>query len=137
MYDPLAFTHQGVLDGYPVGVEYPGMIQGRPVEQGQAPRNPRPVREYQSDYNVPIFVGEFSAIRWAPGDSAARYLRDCIEIFEEYGWGLGLPRLREWHGWNVEVGSIKEDTSPPRCRPAGKRNSEPDCQEQPAQPANP
>lgn len=111
MYDPLAFTHQGVLDGYPVGVEYPGMVRGVMWNKDKLREILAPVREYQKDYNVPIFVGEFSAIRWAPGDSAARYLRDCIEIFEEYGWDWAYHAFREWHGWNVEVGSLKEDTS--------------------------
>ncbi|GAT35486.1 aryl-phospho-beta-D-glucosidase BglC, GH1 family [Terrimicrobium sacchariphilum] len=112
MYDPLAFTHQGVLDGYPVGVEYPGMIRGVLWNKEKLREILAPVREFQKDYNVPIFVGEFSAIRWAPGDSAACYLRDCIEIFEEYGWDWAYHAFREWHGWNVEVGSVKDDTSP-------------------------
>ena len=34
--------------------------------------------------NIKIFVGEFSTVRWAGG--AAKWLEDCIEIFEEYGW---------------------------------------------------
>ncbi len=112
MYDPLAFTHQGVLDGYPTGVEYPGMVRGVLWNKDKLREILAPVREFQKDYTVPIFVGEFSAIRWAPGDSAARYLRDCIEIFEEYGWDWAYHAFREWHGWNVEVGSLEDDTGP-------------------------
>jgi hypothetical protein len=53
---------------------------------------------------VHIYLGEFSAIRWAPGDSAHQYLRDCIDIFEEYGWDWAYHAFREWDGWSVEHG---------------------------------
>ena len=36
------------------------------------------VVEWQRDYGVHIYIGEFSAIRWAPGNSALNYLRDVI-----------------------------------------------------------
>jgi hypothetical protein len=49
---------------------------------------------------VPIYVGEFSAIRWAPG--AADYIRDLIELFEEYGWSWTYHAFAEWHGWDTE-----------------------------------
>ncbi len=66
-----------------------------------------PVRQFQLAYNAHIYVGEFSAIRWAPG--AAQYLDDCISIFEEYGWDWTYHAFREWQGWSVEV-----DDSQPR-----------------------
>ena len=43
---------------------------------------------------------EFSAVAWAPG--ADQYLRDCISIFEEYGWDWTYHAFREWPGWSVE-----------------------------------
>ncbi len=103
LYEPMKFTHQGVLGGMPAGKEYPGTFDGVYWDKAKIKETLGPVREYQKDYNVPIYVGEFSAPRWAPGDSAARYLRDCIEIFEEYGWDWSYHAFREWHGWNVEV----------------------------------
>ena len=69
-----------------------------------------PVREFQLAYNVHIYVGEFSAIRWAPG--AADYLRDCIELFEEYDWDWTYHAYREWDGWSVEHGSDPKDHQP-------------------------
>jgi hypothetical protein len=51
---------------------------------------------------VHIYIGEFSAIRWAPGNSALNYLRDVIEIMEEYGWDWAYHAYREWDGWSVE-----------------------------------
>jgi hypothetical protein len=71
-----------------------------------------PVREFQRAYNVHIYAGEFSAIRWAPGDSAYRYLKDVIELFEEYGWDWTYHAYREWDGWSVEHGSDPNDHAP-------------------------
>lgn len=57
-----------------------------------------------------IYAGEFSAIRWAPG--AVNYLRDCIDLFEEYGWDWTYRAYREWDGWSVEHGSDPQDHRP-------------------------
>ena len=59
-----------------------------------------------------IFLGEFSAIRWAPDGSAHRYIRDCIEIFEKHGWDWTYHAFREWSGWSVEHTSDRSDTQP-------------------------
>ncbi len=109
LYEPMMFTHQGVLDGMPAGVSYPGEIRGKQWNKDAIREALEPVRQYQLDYNVPIYVGEFSAIRWAPGDSAADYLRDVIEIFEELGWDWSYHAFREWHGWDVEIGPDPND----------------------------
>ena len=47
-----------------------------------------------------------------PNDSAHRYLRDCIELFEEFGWDWSYHAFREWSGWSVEHGSVQADTAP-------------------------
>ena len=60
----------------------------------------QPVRDFQLRHNAKIYVGEFSAVVWAPG--ADRYLEDCIEIFEEYGWDWSYHAFREWNGWSLE-----------------------------------
>jgi aryl-phospho-beta-D-glucosidase BglC (GH1 family) len=133
MYEPLPFTHQGILAGMPSGVTYPGTIDGRYWDKRTLRRELEPVRQYQRDYNVPIYIGEFSAPRWAPNDSAAAWLRDCIELFEEYGWDWSYHSFREWHAWNVELGSDPEDreispvpTSRQRVLESGfKRNAKP------------
>lgn len=112
MYEPLFFTHQGVLGGMPAGVTYPGMIGGEQWNIDKLRQVLAPVRDYQRDYNVPVYVGEFSAPRWAPDGSAARYLRDCIAVFEEYGWDWSYHAFREWHGWNVELVSDQDAATP-------------------------
>ena len=110
-YTPGQFTHQGVGDR-PTGFEYPGVIGGRHWNKEALRQELTPVRRFQLEHNVHIFVGEFSAIRWAPGHSAYRYLRNCIELFEEYGWDWTYHAYREFHGWSVEHGTDREDTEP-------------------------
>lgn len=113
VYDPLQFTHQGILDGFPAGVTYPGEVLGKRWDREALRAHLQAVREYSLDYNVPIYIGEFSAPRWAPGDSSATYLRDCIAIFEEFGWSWSYHAFREWHGWNVEIVDGKGEHDPP------------------------
>jgi hypothetical protein len=40
--------------------------------------------------------------RRAPG--AVNHLRDCIDLFEEYGWDWTYHAYREWDGGSVEHG---------------------------------
>lgn len=109
MYVPGEFTHQGV-HARGTTTTYPGKIHNTVWDKEQLRRVLAPVREFQLAYNVHIYVGEFSAIRWAPG--AVNYLRDCIELFEEYGWDWTYHAYREWDGWSVEHGSDPQDHRP-------------------------
>ena len=59
-----------------------------------------------------ILVGEFSAAAWAKGADA--YIRDCIEVFDSYGWDWAYHAFREWPGWSVE----HEGTGPGDMRPS-------------------
>ncbi len=111
MYVPTEFTHQGVFGKW-APAAYPGKIGGTMWNKQQLRKVLQPVRDFQLAYNVHIYVGEFSAIRWAPG--AANYLRDCIELFEEYGWDWTYHAYREWDGWSVEHGSDPQDHQPSR-----------------------
>jgi len=47
-----------------------------------------------------------------PGESAYRYLKDCLELFEENGWDWSYHAFREWNGWSVEHGPDRQVTSP-------------------------
>jgi aryl-phospho-beta-D-glucosidase BglC (GH1 family) len=111
MYQPFQFTHQ-TIHGNPGGVDYPGLINGRRWDKEALREAMRPAIEFQDAYNVQIVVGEFSAIRWAPGESAYRYLRDCIDLFEEHGWDWTYHAYREWDGWSVEHGPDRESRRP-------------------------
>lgn len=116
MYFPGDFTHQGVFTDQGIAkdnnqnvatVTYPGMIARHWTDKETLRRWLEPVREFQRAYDARIYVGEFSAIRWAPG--AAQYLDDCISIFEEYGWDWTYHAFREWPGWSVEAANLPFD----------------------------
>jgi hypothetical protein len=111
MYQPHAFTHQGVYDS-PRGVSYPGVVAGQAWDRAAIRRALEPARRFERDFGVPIYIGEFSAIRWAPGTSARDYLRDLVDIMEESGWDWAYHAYREWQGWSLEHGGDPDVATP-------------------------
>ncbi len=101
MYTPPAFTHQ-TLYGHAGGIAYPGLIEGKYWNRDSLKTHLQPVRDWQLLHNVPLYVGEFSAIRWAPGTSAYQYLSDCLSTFEGWNWNWCYHAWREWEGWSLE-----------------------------------
>ena len=102
MYEPFAFTHQGVGRARPDGSfdrrRYPDVKSG--WDKAFIRRRLEPVRRFQLKHGARIYVGEFSAIAWAEG--AETYLGDVIDICEEYGWDWTYHAFREWQAWSVE-----------------------------------
>ena len=96
MYIPSDYTHQGVFGGG--SMPYPDPERGR--DYAWLRKTLGRVRDFQLRHGARIYVGEFSAVAWAPG--AARYIEDCISIFEEYGWDWTYHSFRGWNGWSVE-----------------------------------
>ena len=109
VYTPHDYTHQGIR-GTPRGAVWPDPAAGR--DAGLLRRTLEPVRAFQERHRARIYVGEFSAAAYAPG--AERYLRDCISLFEEYGWDWTYHAFREADVWNVE----KERDAAGRYAPA-------------------
>jgi len=106
VYNPGAYTNQQVDTDWKKAkdiklIAYPGMISGTMYDKETLRKILQPVRDFQLKYNARIYVGEFSAVRWAPG--AEQYLADCIALFEEYGWDWTYHAFREWQGWSVEL----------------------------------
>lgn len=97
VYAPMLFTHQGV-NGNPSGEKWPD--PAKKWDKEFLRETLRPVVEFSQRHHAKIYVGEFSAAAWAEG--ADSYLRDCIELFEEYGWDWTYHAFREWKGWSVE-----------------------------------
>jgi hypothetical protein len=110
MYDPHTFTHQGVHADTPMGAVYPGIIDGAEWNKDHIRAWLQPVSDYAKAFNVDIYVGEFSAIRWAKG--ADRYLSDLIDVMEENHWDWSYHAFREWEGWSPEVGEDKNVATP-------------------------
>ena len=100
-YQPMQFTHQGI-HGNPVGISYPGLIGDKLWDKDALEQAIAPAIEYARKYRVQMYVGEFSAIRTAPGDSATKYLADVIDIFERHGFDWSYHAYREWQGWSLE-----------------------------------
>lgn len=125
-YFPHEFTHVGINRREDINVKYPVKISDlngtdwgmKSIFQGPPLRIPaekctawdkdfqklilQPTVEFQRKYNVPIFVGEFSTVRWGDKESSIRYLREAIEIFEEYGWSWSYFSYNGFTGWNPE-----------------------------------
>ena len=109
MYLPHAFTHQGVYDSDNVLI-YPGkMPDGKFWNKEQIRESLKDVIEFANNYKESIYIGEFGSIRWAPENSTYRYLKDCIEVFEEEGWDWAYHAFREWSGWSVEHSTDKNN----------------------------
>ena len=97
-YEPHALTHQGLYE-HRAELNYPSEATSRASLSNAV----EAVRAFSRKYSVPIFVGEFSMVRWAPGDSAARYLADAIALFEAEGWSWAYHAFREYEGWDPEL----------------------------------
>lgn len=104
MYVPHPYTHQGINAEYPFGVEYPGRVNLRMWDKKALEEFMSPLIEFQNKYNVPVFIGEFSAVRWALG--AETYLRDLLDIFDSHGWGWVYFQYKSWHGWDPDFDSL-------------------------------
>ncbi len=98
MYEPATFTSQGI-NGYPEPVVYPGigfssttlydyMLEARTI----AARD-----------SVPMFIGEFSCLRWGPG--CTQYLTDVTTQFGNENWGWTYHAWRNYQGWDAEIPS--------------------------------
>lgn len=105
-YSPSVYTTQGIYDWKQI-FKYPGKIVNDYWDKERLRKELEPVIAFQKKYNVPIYVGEFSTVRWAPG--AAQWLKDTVEIFEENGWDWSYHAFREYDGWSLEhEGAVKK-----------------------------
>jgi endoglucanase len=105
MYDPMEVTHQGLYQ-YAPGREYPSRDMDRKRLWGWFLA---PMKQFADRYQVPLYVGEFSCIRWAPAGTPERYLTDLLEFFEAQGWAWTYHAFRGYRGWNAELaGGPKE-----------------------------
>ena len=100
-YAPLTLTHCGVGEYSNVRWRYPGYIGGVYWDKEQMRVALKPWIDFQREHpGARILVGEFSCILWSKG--AENYIRDAIDLFEEYGWSWAYHAYREWPAWDVE-----------------------------------
>lgn len=119
MYHPGMYTHQSVFDREPakkgIFIDYPVNYNGKKIGKEELSDYMANVVKFQKKYGARIYVGEFSAVRWAP--NADLYLADVIDIFEKHGWDWSYHAFREFDGWDIEYADefgkkekAKEDT---------------------------
>ena len=107
-YTPHPYTHQGIYAQYPYGVTWPGEPwPGSPYpsqagiwDANRLRSSMQAVRDFQVANNVPVMVGSFSAVRWAP--DAEQYILDSAEIFNDYEWGYAYWCYGSYNGWNPD-----------------------------------
>lgn len=91
-YLPMNITHQGA--GYPVGKIWNG-------DTKQIEKNLLKVRSFQLGNNVDIVIGEFGCTNLSAGNNQARWIRDCVSVFNRYKWGWINHAIYEWQGWST------------------------------------
>ena len=96
-YIPYEVTCQG-LPGYPGIHSYPSGDYTKVLLSNYLEY----VRIFTRAHGLPIYVGEFSIVRWAPGDSVEQYLGDVIDLIETEGWDWTYHSFREYEGWDSE-----------------------------------
>jgi hypothetical protein len=115
-YVPHEITHQHVNATWPRTIPYPagpewGLGSWDPelgvtaIDKRRLELEMREAIAFQQRYHVPIYVGEFSCVRWAPQGSAVRFVADALEIFNKYGWSWSYHEFRAWPGWDAEIAS--------------------------------
>jgi aryl-phospho-beta-D-glucosidase BglC (GH1 family) len=105
-YQPFRFLHQGLL-GIKFGLNYPTKKENKAylIKQLKA------VQQFQKKNKARIYIGEFSAIRWAPKNGGIKYLKDIVGLFEKYKWDWTYHAFREANSWSLEHGTNRSDAS--------------------------
>jgi len=99
MWVPHQFTHQGVAQT-PTGIPYP--YPAKSWDKEWLREQIEPVIRFQEEHGVRILAGEFCAMALASESDRASYIRDCLELFEEYGFDYAQWCYSEWGGWSLE-----------------------------------
>lgn len=100
-YAPSYFTHQGILTT-DVNQHYPELRLGELWDKQRLELEMQAADDFQAKWNVPIYVGELSVIRWAPKEDALQWLRNVLDLIEERGWSWTYHAFREFNAWSLE-----------------------------------
>lgn len=91
-YRPMHFTHQGVGGrGYPIA---------NVTSKSKLKEYLRDVINFKLKHDVNIYIGEFSVSTFAPLPDRLKYLTDCIDVFEEYGFNWSYHAWQEAECWD-------------------------------------
>jgi len=119
MYQPLLYAFQGIK-GHKDGIYYPGVIPTREIfptydrfpndywDKKTLEEILRPARIFEEKYHVPVLVGEFGAVLWAPNSN--RYLGDLLSVFQANNWGwIYFDIGSRWHGFDARFVPYKKN----------------------------
>jgi len=111
-YEPYQITHQGIM--YSSSLPYPAPSDSviGAVDKNTLSQALQPVRDFVTLYHISIYVGEFSCVRWAPGNSAYSYVADQISLFEAEGYSWNYHAWRAYPGWDAEFSESFFDQFP-------------------------
>lgn len=103
-YEPYAITTQG-LQGWYNQENYPSPANSDigAVNISTLSASLAPVEQFAKKFNVPIYVGEFGCIRWAPNNSAYNYVADLISLFESQRWAWTFTSWQSYQGWDPQL----------------------------------
>lgn len=107
MYNPHSYTHQGV-GTYPKDKHYPGSIDGKYWDISALNETLAQVKQFSLYYNLHVYVGEFSVTRWSSG--GGDYLKDVLQVMEDYDFDYSYHAFREWSGWSLEHSNVESET---------------------------
>jgi len=111
-YQPHQYTHQGIsgLNNTDLAKAYLAMQQKWPGQfsdtgggmwdKDRLYKELASMIEFQKKNNVRIYISEFGVVRWSPG--SADYVRDNLDIFEEFGWDWTFHAYKENPIWDPE-----------------------------------
>ena len=77
-----------------IDMDYPGVLWGKTYVQDLL----QPVRDFQLAHDARILVSEFGLRCWVPSEGRTAYLRDTMEVFEEYGYDYVYSNYMHWSG---------------------------------------
>jgi endoglucanase len=121
-YTPHEITHQGVSPRWQRRIPYPAdaswglgawdaKLGVGAIDAERLHAELQPVRTFAQRYRLPVYVGEFGCVRWAPDGSALRWVRDCLALFESEKWHWSFHSFRTWPGWDAEIDADEPPSS--------------------------
>ncbi len=104
-YNPASFCMQGLPGfSYPLGTTYdPTKIH---LADSLAPAD-----NFQASWPVPIYIGEFSTVRWSPVPYSKNWLTDIVALLEARGWSWCYFAWEENNAWDLNRDTSYTPTS--------------------------
>jgi len=112
-YQPHVYTHQGIssISNTDLAKAYLATNQPWPGSYSDSGgglwnkerllKELEPLIEFQKKHKVRVYISEFGCVRWAPNRDA--YVKDCLEIYESFGWDWTFHALNENPIWSPDA----------------------------------